>query len=205
LSGMAAETRREGRRRTCNAGSVQDPPVSRRRPTQPPSARVVYGEGHDPFRILRPILDHRLGHVYSPALSRADPIQTRSCVFSARKKIVNAGSRFWRPFRPLDSHDPFPGLHLPGQHRRPEEALTFVLQWRGGNVDPTARWPPHAFPSMAEPAHPSLPPIVRLQRRPRWCLRTLLLSLRLVLPLRLGRGPKPPAQGVRADEHLRGA
>jgi len=95
--------------------------------------------------------------------------------------------------------------HLPGQHRRPEEALTFVLQWRGGNVDPTARWPPHAFPSMAEPTHPSLPPIVRLQRRPRWCLRTLLLSLRLVLPLRLGRGPKPPAQGVRADEHLRGA
>ena len=91
LSGTAAETRREGRRRTRSAGSVQDPPVSRRRPTQPPSARVVYGEGHDPFRILGPILDHRLGHVYSPALSRADPIQTRSCVFSARKKFVNAG------------------------------------------------------------------------------------------------------------------
>jgi len=35
--------------------------------------------------------------------------------------------------------------------------LAFVLQWRGGGVDdPTARWPPHAFPGMAEPARPSL-------------------------------------------------
>ena len=37
-------------------------------------------------------------------------------------------------------------------------ALAFVLQWRGGGVDdPTARWPPHAFPGMAEPARLSLP------------------------------------------------
>ncbi|CAL4924082.1 unnamed protein product [Urochloa decumbens] len=37
-------------------------------------------------------------------------------------------------------------------------ALAFVLQWRGGGVDdPTTRWPPHAFPGMAEPARPSLP------------------------------------------------
>ena len=36
--------------------------------------------------------------------------------------------------------------------------LAFVLQWRGGGVDdPTARWPPHAFPGMAEPARLSLP------------------------------------------------
>ncbi|CAL4915827.1 unnamed protein product [Urochloa decumbens] len=37
-------------------------------------------------------------------------------------------------------------------------ALAFVLQWRGGGVDdPTTRWPPHAFPGMAEPARTSLP------------------------------------------------
>lgn len=37
-------------------------------------------------------------------------------------------------------------------------ALAFVLQWRGGGVeDPTARWPPHAFPGMAETARLSLP------------------------------------------------
>ncbi|TVU31481.1 hypothetical protein EJB05_23168 [Eragrostis curvula] len=37
-------------------------------------------------------------------------------------------------------------------------ALAFVLQWRGGGVDdPTARWPSHAFPGMAEPTPPSLP------------------------------------------------
>ncbi|PUZ39867.1 hypothetical protein GQ55_9G377800 [Panicum hallii var. hallii] len=37
-------------------------------------------------------------------------------------------------------------------------ALAFVLQWRGGGVDdPTARWPPHAFPGMAEPVRLSLP------------------------------------------------
>ncbi|CAL4932536.1 unnamed protein product [Urochloa decumbens] len=37
-------------------------------------------------------------------------------------------------------------------------ALAFVLQWRGGGVeDPGARWPPHAFPGMAESTRPSLP------------------------------------------------
>nr|CAB3495117.1 unnamed protein product [Digitaria exilis] len=37
-------------------------------------------------------------------------------------------------------------------------AAAFVLQWRGGGVDdPTARWPPHAFPGMAEPTRVSLP------------------------------------------------
>lgn len=40
-------------------------------------------------------------------------------------------------------------------------AVAFVLQWRGGGVDdPTARWPPEAFPgmiSMAMPARVSLP------------------------------------------------
>uniref|UniRef100_A0A0D9XMZ8 Glycosyltransferase family 92 protein n=1 Tax=Leersia perrieri TaxID=77586 RepID=A0A0D9XMZ8_9ORYZ len=35
-------------------------------------------------------------------------------------------------------------------------ALAFVLQWRGGGVDdPTARWPPHAFPGMTDPTPPS--------------------------------------------------
>ncbi|RCV43557.1 hypothetical protein SEVIR_9G309500v4 [Setaria viridis] len=37
-------------------------------------------------------------------------------------------------------------------------ALAFVLQWRGSGVDdPTARWPPHAFPGKAAPARLSLP------------------------------------------------
>lgn len=39
-------------------------------------------------------------------------------------------------------------------------ALAFALQWRGGGVDdPTARWPPHAFPGMGmtDPTPPSLP------------------------------------------------
>ncbi|KAL6906298.1 hypothetical protein ACP4OV_003899 [Aristida adscensionis] len=37
-------------------------------------------------------------------------------------------------------------------------ALAFALQWRGGGVDdPTARWPSHAFPGMADPSPPSVP------------------------------------------------
>ncbi|KAL6642605.1 hypothetical protein ACP70R_020786 [Stipagrostis hirtigluma subsp. patula] len=37
-------------------------------------------------------------------------------------------------------------------------ALAFALQWRGGGVDdPTARWPSHAFPGMAEPTPKALP------------------------------------------------
>jgi hypothetical protein len=71
-------------------------------------------EGFDPFRILGPMLEQRLGQCLQPNPFMGQSNPTRPFVYITHRRSIKVGPRVWGPFRPLGLHDPFPGLTTTG-------------------------------------------------------------------------------------------